>query len=132
MNVLQFLPLRERQTIGRPELRAVLRALDQVTMVTPATILSHSKYIVDGCHFHAKKWPTNHGWTTVGLVRHTDLWKVILIFVAAHAWHAVVHRVRSHGSLKQNDLVDKFAGQGRMRSLLLTVRITLLVYAWDP
>ena len=56
MNVSEFLPVGELQTIGRAELRAVLRALNEVNMLRPASILCDSKYIVDGCNGQAKKW----------------------------------------------------------------------------
>ena len=50
MNVSEFLPVSELQTIGRAELRAVLKALNEVTMLRPVSILCDSKCIVDGCN----------------------------------------------------------------------------------
>ena len=73
VNVSEFVPVGEPQTIGRAELRAVLRALNEVTMLQPAAILCDSKYIVDGCKGQAQKWQRNDWRTTAGLVKHTDL-----------------------------------------------------------
>ena len=123
MNVSEFLPVSELQTIGRAELRAVLMALNKVTMLRPATILCDSKYIVDGCSGQAKKWQRK---TTSGPVIHTYLWKQILILLEVYGSHVTVHHVPPHSGLTKNDLVDQLAGQGRMRSPLWTVNNIML------
>ena len=93
MNVSEFVPVGELQTIGRAELRAVLRALNEVTMLRPASIMCDSKYIVDGCNGQAIKWQRNEWLTTSGPVKYTDLWKQILILLEVYATHVTVHNV---------------------------------------
>ena len=51
----EFLPVGELQTIGRAELKAVLAALNEVTMLKLASALCDSKYIVDSCNGQANK-----------------------------------------------------------------------------
>ena len=101
MNVSEFLPVGELQTIGRAELRAVLRALNEVTMLRPASIMCDSKYIVDGCNGRAMKWRRIEWRTTSGPVEHTDLWKQILILLEVYATHVTVHHVPSHAGLAE-------------------------------
>ena len=48
MDASEFLPLQELRTTGRAELRALLRALHEVTMLKHAAVLCDSEYIVDG------------------------------------------------------------------------------------
>ena len=55
VNVSEFVPVGEPQTIGRAEFRPVGRGLNEVTMLQPAAILCHSKYIVDRCNGQAQK-----------------------------------------------------------------------------
>ena len=107
VNVSEFVPVGEPQTIGRAELRAVLRALNEVTMLQPAAILCDSKYIVDGCKGQAKKWQRNDWQTTAGPVKHTDLWKQILILLEVYGTHVAIYHVPSHSGLTENDAVDQ-------------------------
>ena len=109
MNVSEFVPSGELQTIGRAELRAVLRALNEVAMLRPRTILCVSKDIVDGCNGQVKKWQRNKWHTTSGPVKHTDLSKQIFILLEVYATHVTVQHVPSHSGLAKNDAVDTLA-----------------------
>ena len=73
MNVLEFIPVVEMRTIGRAELKAAPRALNEVTMLNPASILCDSKYIVDGSNRQAAKWWHDVSRTTSGVVMHIDM-----------------------------------------------------------
>ena len=112
MNVSEFLPMGELQTIGRVELRAVPKALNEVTMLGPASILCDSKYIVDGCNGQGKKWQRNKWRTTAGPVIHTDVWKQILILLDVYGTHVTVHHVASHSCLTKNDF-SRLVGTAR-------------------
>ena len=129
MNVSDFLPVGELQTIGRAELRVVLRALNEVTTLRPASIMCDRKHIVDGCNGQAMKWKRNEWRTTSGPVKHADLWKQILIVLEVYATHVTVHHVSSHAELAKNQVVDALAGEGRMRSPLWAANRMLLNFA---
>ena len=103
MNVSEFLPVGELQTIGRAELRAVLRALNEVRMLRLASIMWDSKHIVDGCSGQAIKWKRNEWRTTSGPVKHTDLWKQILILLEVYATHV---RGSSRGGPHEESTMD--------------------------
>ena len=126
MNVTDFIPVGELQTIGRAKLRAVPRALNEVTMLRPASIMCDSKYIMDGCNGHAMKWKRDEWRTASRPVKHTDLWKQILILLEVYATHVTVHHVPSHVGLAENKVADRLAGEGRLRSPLWTLNTTLL------
>ena len=57
---------------------------------------------------------------------HTDLWKQILILSEVYATHVTVHHVPSHAGLAENEVVDRLATEGGMRSPLWTVTVVLL------
>ena len=91
MNVSDFLLVGEVQTTGRAEFRAVLRALNEVTMLKIASILCDSKYIVDGCNGQGQTWQRNEWRTRAGPVIHTDMWNQILILLDVYGTHVSVH-----------------------------------------
>ena len=104
----------------------MLRALNEMTMLQPAAILCDSKYIVDVCKGQAHKWQRNEWRTAAGPVKHTDLWKQILILLDVYGTHVSIYHVPSHSGLTENDTVDPLAGQGRMQSPLWRVNALLL------
>ena len=126
MNASDFIPVGELQTIGQVEVIAVLRALNEATSLRPASIMCDSKYIVDGRNGQAMKWKRSKWRTTPGPVKHTEFWKQILILLEVYATHVTVHRVPSHAGPAENEVVDRWAGEGRTRSPLWIVNTKLL------
>ena len=94
--ISEFVSVGEPQTIGRVELRALLRALNELTMLQPAAILCDWNHIVEGCKGQVKKWQRNDWRTTVGPVKDTDLWKQILILFEVYGTRVAVYHVPSH------------------------------------
>ena len=94
MNVIEFIPMHEPRTIERAQLRALLKALHEVTMLKHIAVLCDSKYLVDGCN-GIRKWQHNNWRMTSTPVAHADLWKPILVLLNVYGAHVTVHRVPS-------------------------------------
>ena len=89
----EFIPVHEKQTNNRGELRAALWALQGRTPGKQTLICPDSLLVVDGALGKAQKWK-RHQWVgSSGPVSHADLWEDILsiLEVCGHEVHWLPH-----------------------------------------
>jgi len=78
-NVSEHVPLGERQTVSRAELRGVLRALTDKPPCKPLHIVLDFEYIYKGLVEWAERWESNGCIGSMGPVGHRDLWESTLV-----------------------------------------------------
>ena len=121
----EFIPVHEKQTNNRGELRAALRALQSRTRGKRTLICSDSLLVVNGALGKAQKWK-RHRWVgSNGPVSHVDLWEEVLsqLDVCGHEVHWI--QVPSHIGIKGNHKADELADVGRRTSPLLFGHISV-------
>ena len=121
----EFIPVHEKQTNNRGELRAALRALQSRTRGKRTLICSDSLLVVNGALGKAQKWK-RHRWVgSNGPVSHVDLWEEVLsqLDVCGHEVHWI--QVPSHIGIDGNHKADELADVGRRTSPLLFGHISV-------
>ncbi len=95
-------------TNNRMELMAAIRALQALKRPCRVTLMTDSRYVMDGLTKWIKGWQKN-GWKTASRqpVKNADLWQELLDAAAAHriAWEWV----KGHAGHPENERADKLA-----------------------
>ena len=112
-NFAACVPVVERQSVGRGELRGVLHALLQRKPGERLVVVLDSLYVYKGIMEWSPKW-RRHGWrTSSGEVGHRDLWEQILWERERAGLALQIHWVPSHLGVEGNVGADQLAEQGR-------------------
>ena len=95
-------------TNNRMELMAAIRALQALKRPCRVTLMTDSRYVMDGLTKWIKGWQKN-GWKTAAKqpVKNADLWQELLDAAAAHriTWEWV----KGHAGHPDNERADKLA-----------------------
>jgi len=101
----------DQTTNNRMELTAVIKALASLKEHCHVTVITDSKYVMDGIQSWVAKWKLN-GWRTANKkpVKNIDLWQALDDEVSRH--EVVWHWVKGHAGHPENDRADELARQG--------------------
>ena len=95
-------------TNNRMELMAAIRALQALRRPCRVTLMTDSRYVMDGLTKWIKGWQKN-GWKTAARqpVKNADLWQELLAAAAAHriTWEWV----KGHAGHPDNERADRLA-----------------------
>ncbi len=98
-------------TNNRMELKAVIKALEQLTRTAAVRVTTDSKYVQQGITQWIHNWKRN-GWRTAAKkpVKNSDLWMELDDLVTKHdvTWDWV----KGHSGHPENELADSLANQG--------------------
>jgi len=98
-------------TNNRMELMAAIQGLDALTRSCDVTLVTDSKYVLDGITKWIKNWKKN-AWKTAAKkpVKNVDLWKQLDELACEHTvnWQWV----KGHSGHRENDLADELANRG--------------------
>ncbi len=98
-------------TNNRMELKAVIKALEELTRPAEVRVTTDSQYVKKGITEWIHNWKRN-GWRTAAKkpVKNSDLWRELDALVARHdvAWDWV----KGHSGHPENDLADDLANRG--------------------
>ena len=93
-------------TNNRMEMMAVIAGLTRLGKPSNVTVVSDSKYVIDGMSSWMKKWKRN-GWTRSGGIKNLDLWKKLDVLVTKH--NVSYKWVKGHSGHPENERCDKLA-----------------------
>jgi ribonuclease HI len=102
-------------TNNRMELTAAIEALSALTRPARVTLMTDSRYVMDGIEKWVAGWQRN-GWRTADRkpVRNDDLWRAL---IAAAAPHRVTWRwVKGHAGHPMNERADALANAAIARA----------------
>ena len=93
------------------ELVAVLSALRLLNMSCRITVISDSKYVVDGINQYLSSWASN-GWkkTNGGIIANEALWREMWFYCQRHIINATW--VKGHSTSYGNSICDNLAAIG--------------------
>ncbi len=98
-------------TNNRMELKAVIKALEELTRPAEVRVTTDSQYVKKGITEWIHNWKRN-GWRTAAKkpVKNSDLWRELDELVARHnvAWDWV----KGHSGHPENELADDLANRG--------------------
>ncbi len=98
-------------TNNRMELKAVIKALEELTRPTSVRVTTDSQYVKKGITEWIHNWKRN-GWRTAAKqpVKNSDLWRELDELVSRHdvAWDWV----KGHSGHPENELADALANKG--------------------
>jgi len=102
----------ERETTNnRMELKAVIKALEELTRPAEVRVTTDSQYVKKGITEWIHNWKRN-GWRTAAKkpVKNSDLWRELDELVALHdvAWDWI----KGHSGHPENELADDLANKG--------------------
>ena len=107
-------PISERQSVSRGELRGVLHAVLARRPGERLAVVMDSEYAFKGIMEWSPKW-RRHGWrTSSGEVGHRDLWETILWERERAGDELQIHWIPSHLGVQGNEEADALAEAGRM------------------
>ncbi|MCP4125972.1 MAG: ribonuclease HI [Gammaproteobacteria bacterium] len=98
-------------TNNRMELKAVIKALDELTRPAEVRVTTDSQYVKKGITEWIHNWKRN-GWRTAAKkpVKNSDLWRELDQLVARH--DVVWEWVKGHSGHPENELADDLANRG--------------------
>ena len=107
-------PISERQSVSRGELRGVLHAVLARRPGERLAVVMDSEYVFKEIMEWSPKW-RRHGWrTSSGEVGHRDLWETILWERERAGDELQIHWIPSHLGVQVNEEADALAEAGRM------------------
>ena len=113
-NASDFVPLGEKQSVSRAELRGVLCAVRGRQWGERMVVVLDSEYVYKGITQWSSKWQ-RHQWRVSGRdVEHKDLWIAVLAERELAGDRLQVRWVPSHLGVEGNEQADQLAGQGRL------------------
>ena len=96
-------------TNNRMELMAAITALETLSKPTRVTVITDSKYVMDGITKWIHGWKRN-GWKKKGGLKNVDLWQRL---DAAATRHDVTWEwVKGHAGHPENERADELAREG--------------------
>ena len=96
-------------TNNRMELMAAITALETLSKPTSVTVITDSKYVMDGITKWIHGWKRN-GWKKKGGLKNVDLWQRL---DAAATRHDVTWEwVKGHAGHPENERADELAREG--------------------
>lgn len=103
-------------SIARMELLGAIVAIESVKKTSRITVVSDSRYLVDGANIHLTKWKAND-WRTCQSTRvsNKDLWLRLLACCAKHA--IIWEWVKGHSGHSQNERADFLAREALLLHL---------------
>ncbi len=98
-------------TNNRMELKAVIKALEELTRPAEVRVTTDSQYVKKGISEWIHNWKRN-GWRTAAKkpVKNSDLWRELDELVARH--DVVWEWVKGHSGHPENELADDLANRG--------------------
>ncbi|MCP3669685.1 MAG: ribonuclease HI [Gammaproteobacteria bacterium] len=98
-------------TNNRMELKAVIKALEELTRPAEVRVTTDSQYVKKGITEWIHNWKRN-GWRTAAKkpVKNSDLWRELDELVAHH--DVVWEWVKGHSGHPENELADDLANKG--------------------
>ena len=93
-------------TNNRMEMMAVIAGLTRLEKPSNVTVVSDSKYVLDGMSSWMKKWKRN-GWTRSGGIKNLELWKKLDVLAMKH--NVSYKWVKGHSGHPENERCDKLA-----------------------
>ncbi len=101
----------EDTTNNRMELKAVIKALEQLTRTAAVKVTTDSKYVQQGITEWIHNWKRN-GWRTAAKkpVKNSDLWIELDELVTKH--DVIWDWVKGHSGHPDNELADSLANKG--------------------
>ena len=113
-NVCDFVPLGEKQSVSRAEIRGVLHAVRNRRWEERMVVVLDSEYVFKGITQWSSKWQ-RHQWSVSGReVEHKELWMEVLAERELAGDRLQVRWVPSHLGVAGNEEADKLAEQGRL------------------
>ena len=113
-NASDFVPLGEKQSVSRAELRGVLHAVRDRQWEERMVVVLDSEYVFKGITQWSSKWQ-RHQWRVSGReVEHKDLWIAVLAERELAGDRLQVRWVPSHLGVEGNEGADQLAEQGRL------------------
>ena len=110
-----YMPLSERQSNNRAELRAVLQTLQLKQPSERLHVVMDAEIVYKGITEWMFKW-RRHGWVgAAGPVGHSDLWQQIYILTLMHGDTLSFQWVPSHIGIEGNEQADRLAELGRLQ-----------------
>ena len=114
-NSSDFVPLGEKQSVSRAELRGVLHAVRSRRWEEHMIVVLDSEYVFKGITQWSSKW-RRHQWRVSGReVEHKELWMAVLAERELAGDGLQVRWVLSHLGVAGNEEADKMAEQGRLQ-----------------
>ena len=95
-------------TNNRMEMLPVIQGLRKLKCPCNVTVVSDSKYVVNGISSWMKSWKKN-GWTKKGGIKNLDLWQQIDELVSIH--DVTCKWIKGHSGHKENEMCDFMAVQ---------------------
>ena len=95
-----------RTTNNRMEMMAVIAGLTKLEKPANVTVVSDSKYVIDGMSSWMKKWK-GKGWTRSGGIKNLELWKKLDALVSKH--NVSYKWVKGHSGHPENERCDRLA-----------------------
>ena len=116
-NSSDFVPLDEKQSVSRAELRGVVHAVRSRRWEERMIVVLDSEYVFKGITQWSSKWQ-RHQWRVSGKeVEHRELWMSVLAERELAGDRLQVRWVPSHLGVAGNEEADKMAEQGRLSHL---------------
>ena len=115
-NASDFIPLWEKQSVSRAELRGVLHAVRGRQWGERMVVVLDLEYVYKGITQWSSKWQ-RHQWRVSGRdVEHKDLWSYSAVLAERELAgdRLQVRWVPSHLGVVGNEQADQLAGQGRL------------------
>ena len=95
-------------TNNRMEMFPVIMGLRKLKYPCNVTLVSDSKYVINGISCWMNKWKMN-GWNKKGGVKNLDLWQQVDELVLLH--NVTCQWVKGHQGHKENEVCDSMATQ---------------------
>ena len=113
-NISDFVPLGEKQSVSRAEIRGVLHAVRSRQWEEHMVVVLDSECVFKGITQWSSKWQ-RHEWRVSGReVEHKELWMAVLAERELAGDRLQVRWVPSHLGVAGNEEADQLAEQGRL------------------
>ncbi|KZP21144.1 ribonuclease H-like protein [Athelia psychrophila] len=111
----------EEQTNNVGELVGFLRAIQEVSMLTPLDNTTDSTYVMNGLTIHLQGWE-ERGW--IG-VKNKEIWKATIAHLRARGAPTRIRWIKGHSGNEGNDGADELAGAGALKEECDVIDLTI-------